>query len=610
MTLMAHLARLESAGLIRPAQGIPELEYAFRHALVQEAAYASLVRADRRTLHRVVGEALEAAQAAGDDTLALAAVLGRHFAVAGDDGRAARYFTQAGEGAMRVYGLDEALAHFGSALEAARRMLDQTGQAGGPLPISADVLIRMHNGMGTALELRDRHGEALEVYGRLEVLGGQRGEHAVRVAALLAQAKVYSTGNLRYDPVQARRLLQEALAIIRQGDADTDRAAEARVLWNLMLLNVFGSGGMVEAIAYGEQSIALARQLGLREQHALAAHDLYYAYGATGQPDRAEATLAEARGLWRELGNQVMLADNLSNVSILALNGGRLDEALARAGEALQISRAVDNKWGQATSRFMLGHVYLERGQIGHALELMEEVVALGLQIGHPPALIATRSDLAWAYASLGATGPALELARQAAAWAEGHFPLWRSWAVATAARIHLLRGELAQAREAAAEARRWLARDTLQFMGYFLTPLAEGELALAEGRSPESLAAAEAVIAYNRHFQVCYMVPPALMLRGRALQLQGEISAAQAAFAEALAAAEAIGSLAGQWPALLALSDLAAAAGQEQESNTLRQRAAVMMKTTAEHIPPASLRAAFLGLPEVRRLLGQAPAN
>ena len=43
MTIMSELGKLESAGLIRLAQLEPELEYLFRHVLVQDAAYASLL---------------------------------------------------------------------------------------------------------------------------------------------------------------------------------------------------------------------------------------------------------------------------------------------------------------------------------------------------------------------------------------------------------------------------------------------------------------------------------------------------------------------------------------------------------------------------------------
>jgi predicted ATPase len=59
--LPAHLTALETSGLIRRLQVQPEIEYLFRHALVQEATYASLLRQDRKQLHRSVGEAIASA---------------------------------------------------------------------------------------------------------------------------------------------------------------------------------------------------------------------------------------------------------------------------------------------------------------------------------------------------------------------------------------------------------------------------------------------------------------------------------------------------------------------------------------------------------------------
>ena len=59
-SLAWQLGRLEQANLIRVAAAQPELAYIFRHALVQDSAYQSLVRADRRRVHRAAGLALEA----------------------------------------------------------------------------------------------------------------------------------------------------------------------------------------------------------------------------------------------------------------------------------------------------------------------------------------------------------------------------------------------------------------------------------------------------------------------------------------------------------------------------------------------------------------------
>ena len=55
MTIYPQLDQLESAGLVRLVHVQPELEYLFRHNLVQDAAYSSLLRQDRKRLHMLIG---------------------------------------------------------------------------------------------------------------------------------------------------------------------------------------------------------------------------------------------------------------------------------------------------------------------------------------------------------------------------------------------------------------------------------------------------------------------------------------------------------------------------------------------------------------------------
>jgi predicted ATPase len=112
MSLNEHLTTLESDGLVRVAQLQPELEYIFRHALIQDAAYRSLVKTDRRMVHSAVGQALEWLYASQADTARLAPVLAKHFAEAGDQGQALHYYTAAGRMAASTYANVEALEYF------------------------------------------------------------------------------------------------------------------------------------------------------------------------------------------------------------------------------------------------------------------------------------------------------------------------------------------------------------------------------------------------------------------------------------------------------------------------------------------------------------------
>ncbi len=115
MNFMNQLNELEASGLIRLAQVQPELEYVFRHALVQDAAYSSLLKQDRRRLHLAVGEALE--RLYPDRVDELAGMLAHHFIKAGEREKGVLYARRAARQAMSMYAYDEALHHLQSARE-------------------------------------------------------------------------------------------------------------------------------------------------------------------------------------------------------------------------------------------------------------------------------------------------------------------------------------------------------------------------------------------------------------------------------------------------------------------------------------------------------------
>jgi serine phosphatase RsbU (regulator of sigma subunit) len=115
MTVLNYLNSLETAGLVRIAQIEPELEYLFRHALIQNAAYESILNSDRKDIHRAVGHAIEELYTDRRDEYA--ATLAHHFVMAGEEEIAHRYFIIAGKSALEAYANEEAEFQFRQALE-------------------------------------------------------------------------------------------------------------------------------------------------------------------------------------------------------------------------------------------------------------------------------------------------------------------------------------------------------------------------------------------------------------------------------------------------------------------------------------------------------------
>lgn len=114
MNVINHLSTLETAGLLRLAQVTPDLEYLFRHTLVQDAAYASLLHSDQSRLHLRVAKALEDIYPQHLDDLS--SILGDHFERGGNPEKAVAYYRRAADLALSSYANSEAASYCRSAL--------------------------------------------------------------------------------------------------------------------------------------------------------------------------------------------------------------------------------------------------------------------------------------------------------------------------------------------------------------------------------------------------------------------------------------------------------------------------------------------------------------
>jgi ABC-type transport system substrate-binding protein/class 3 adenylate cyclase len=108
--LIPALTELQRLDLIYEKSRRPNPEYRFRHGLVQEVAYSSLVESKRRKLHKRVGEALEDIYRESPEEAY--ALLARHFSEADEPEEAVEYLLKAGDAARAIYADKEALEHY------------------------------------------------------------------------------------------------------------------------------------------------------------------------------------------------------------------------------------------------------------------------------------------------------------------------------------------------------------------------------------------------------------------------------------------------------------------------------------------------------------------
>jgi tetratricopeptide (TPR) repeat protein len=459
-------------------------------------------------------------------------------------------------------------------------------------------LIYLYSHLGRTLELASRFEEALTIYETMGEVAQRRGDRRMALTSLMARATLRSMPISIHDPKRGRSLGMRALTLARELE---DRAVEAEILWILCLANQW-AGCWQEAIIYGEDSLALARELNQQKQVAQTLNDLgSICYLYTGRLDRARMALIEASQLWRELGNLPMLADSLASTAVAHIYAGDYDEAIACSDEALEISESIGNLWGRSYSQWAIGWVFWERGAWHQGLKVMETSIHLGERAGFGAAQTYTRSDLAALYSDLGVVEKGLQIAQTALLVGERrNHRVDRAKILGVLAHLHLLAGDLDKAEVRVNEAREDPHRQAWSLL-VIASDFAEIELQLAKDDNADALSAADRLLDKLNARGARAYIPHALYLRGLALEHMNKITAARDCLTKAQEAAEAVGSRRALWRILPALARV-----EEDESRaaSARRQARGIVRYIADHINDPALRRTFLDQPEVMSLL------
>ena len=309
MSARAELGTLEASGLIEIAALQPELEYLFRHALVQEAAYASLLKQDRRNLHRAAAETIVALHP--ERAREMAGVVGMHYEQAGDTERAAEHLVIAGEHATEKFAAKEAVGFFVRAgtlasdgqVELRLRAAIGCAKAGWTYNQAGDDIARLER----ALEGREANpGLVAEAYFWLAFLRRQRGEVP-----------------------ETSPQLKEALDRSAEagGLADGTAAALPRAL---MGSYIAFTGDLREGARQMREALDVIERKGDGVSTAIVGDFLAITLARLGDFDEAEKTIARAEGF---AGDEIARVDVFITHSAVDLERGDVDKACVAARE-------------------------------------------------------------------------------------------------------------------------------------------------------------------------------------------------------------------------------------------------------------------------------------
>jgi class 3 adenylate cyclase len=338
------LDRLIAAELIFRRGAPTEPLYVFKHALVQDAVYQSLLRSRRQQLHAKVAEAIETGRA--EEGGAPPEILAHHLTEAGLLARALPAWLAAGERAWRRSTYLEAIAHLRRGLEIA---------SGVTAPKGKQAEIKLHNLLGAALlAARGPRPEVIEVYERAGRLAREADKAEELLRALWGS---WFCHNLRADIPRARSIAADLLARTG-GTGDDGLSLQAHhAAWT----TGWQAGDLRGAREHAEAGLCLYDEARHHELTAFyGGHDagaccrntLGITLWLSGSPDRAAARSEEGVALARKLAHPLTLAITLAFASWVRLVRGDREEVGLLSCELIELCA------GQGIP------VYLARGRI------------------------------------------------------------------------------------------------------------------------------------------------------------------------------------------------------------------------------------------------------
>jgi class 3 adenylate cyclase/tetratricopeptide (TPR) repeat protein len=555
--LEGFLQELKALEIIYEQGRLPEPAYIFKHAVIQDVAYRSLLVQRRKELHRAVGRAIE--ELYPERLADHYGELAHHFVEGEQWDEAFRYSILAGDRAAHAFASVEARKHYEQGLAVAGRARQAPADR---------ELASAHEKLGGVLYILAEFESAVTEYERALALLRRAGDRQQEVATLLGLANVYVWGH-KIEQVFAT--VNEALAIaVEIGDAAGQAGCYA------LRGEARGSvdGPIVEAVRDTSDALRLAREAGNRR---VLAQCLVFAGRHLewhGDYDVATRYLQEGIELARREHAGFLMGLALYHLGHADLARGNYEGALAHYRSLLEYAEAAGDKLYLARMPNLFGGVSLEVHDLEGAIRFNSEGDEAGRRL--------------WP-------------------WPEprGH-SLWKLGLA------HLYSGNHGSADRAFREAE--TLRD-LDAWGRWTWEISlwrsRGELALAEGKHDEAWTWATRSLEAATKCRQRKHAARALRLQGGILAAQGRLVDAARALTASLDGARELGATRESWIGHAALGDVLARLGRDKDAEGQLSAAADQIESIATKLVTPHLRRSFLTAEPVSRVfqtLGRTP--
>lgn len=376
--LTRSLDRIVASGLVLRQGSPPDATYTFKHALVQDAAYSTLLRQRKKEIHASIANAIEAEFP--DAAITTPELIARHWTDAGEAEQAVTYWYEAGKLAARRAANHEAASHLRTGLQ----LMDQLPDKESHRAMRLEILVTL----GPVLMATKGYGapDVRDVYQDMKSLAASQDDAADQYFAATFGLWLHYQGRADFD--KARAAISELVQLAEQDQNHDFRLQARHAAWTTGL----NTGEFRESKQFAEEAAALYD----REAHRL--HYLTYA----GHDPGVCQLVHDAMASWflgypelakRQAANGVAAATELSHppteivanfFALITLQFLGLADQVKEAAHALNRLTATHGPitW-QAAGQVISGWSDAVQGDVGAGLDKCRTAVAAYQKTGN-----------------------------------------------------------------------------------------------------------------------------------------------------------------------------------------------------------------------------------
>jgi class 3 adenylate cyclase/predicted ATPase len=387
----------------------PQATYLFKHALIQDTAYQSLLKSTRQQYHRQIAQVLEEKFSETKETQP--ELLAHHYTEAGLVGQAIPYWQQAGQRASQRSAYKEAISHLARGLELLKTLPDTLER------VQQELVLQLALGGPLIATKGYASPEVGKSFTRARELCQQRGETPELFSVLGGLMTFYAN---RGEWQTAHELAEQLLSLAQRVQDPTFLMAGHAALGTTL----FRFGELVPAREHLEQSLALYDSQQHRSLASLVGHDVQMAnlsyvmwtLWVLGYPDQALKRAYEALTWAQELSHPFSLAWAFNCAASVHLFRREWQAAQERAEAAIMLATEQGFPVWRASGTIRRGKALAEQGQTEEGITQMRQGLTAYRATGGEAHLPKTLSLLAEAYGKVGQAEEGLTVLAEALA--------------------------------------------------------------------------------------------------------------------------------------------------------------------------------------------------